>query len=82
MIISSLILILNVPQVSVEQSTYITQNITNYYIYYTNYYKLTTTITKYLWIYLHPEVIIVIVVIGVRAHVAGWCFQGSWLRQW
>jgi hypothetical protein len=39
----------------------ITQNTNNFYISYTNYYILTTTITKYFWIYLHPEIIIVFV---------------------
>jgi hypothetical protein len=46
----------------VEHGTCITQNTTNHNIDYTNYYKLTTTITtKYFWIYLHPEVIVIFV---------------------
>jgi hypothetical protein len=54
------------------------QNTTNYYIYYTNYYKL-TTITMYFWIYLHPEVII-IAAIRVGAHAARWRLEATWLR--
>jgi hypothetical protein len=46
-----------------------------------NYCKLTTTITKYFWIYLHPEVIIIVIAsIGVGAHVTGRHFGGAWLR--
>jgi hypothetical protein len=59
----------------------ITQNTTNYYIYYTNYYKLTSTITKYFLIYLHPEVIVIIAAIRVVAYVTGRCFEGEWLQQ-
>jgi hypothetical protein len=53
--------------------TYITQTTTITYI------TQTTTITKYFWIYLHPEVVIVIFVAAVLIEASA-TIKGAWLR--